>query len=167
VALSVAALSFNLWFTKLSCKDFRLVSAGAVALGVPETDGFPGGLSSPLPEPGDFGAAALHAQQIGDTGGAGAGKQRAESVSKGVAGPWRGDGQGLGSPAVLPSRAGSRGSMEPGARVCWCPIPSTALSSLGAETPPVAWMLHHPPLETLCFLLLAPQMEPALPRRQE
>uniref|UniRef100_A0A8C2THI2 Capping protein regulator and myosin 1 linker 2 n=1 Tax=Coturnix japonica TaxID=93934 RepID=A0A8C2THI2_COTJA len=26
VALSVAALSFNLWFTKLSCKDFRLVS---------------------------------------------------------------------------------------------------------------------------------------------
>ena len=27
VALSVAALSFNLWFTKLSCKDFRLVSA--------------------------------------------------------------------------------------------------------------------------------------------
>uniref|UniRef100_A0A663DZP6 Capping protein regulator and myosin 1 linker 2 n=1 Tax=Aquila chrysaetos chrysaetos TaxID=223781 RepID=A0A663DZP6_AQUCH len=26
VALSIAALSFNLWFTKLSCKDFRLVS---------------------------------------------------------------------------------------------------------------------------------------------
>lgn len=36
VALSVAALSFNLWFTKLSCKDFRLVSATAVALGALE-----------------------------------------------------------------------------------------------------------------------------------
>lgn len=27
VALSITALSFNLWFTKLYCKDFRLVSA--------------------------------------------------------------------------------------------------------------------------------------------
>lgn len=26
IALSVTALSFNLWFTKLYCKDFRLVS---------------------------------------------------------------------------------------------------------------------------------------------
>ncbi|NXD72165.1 CARL2 protein, partial [Eolophus roseicapillus] len=34
VALSVAALSFNLWFTKLSCKDFRLVSVSAAALGM-------------------------------------------------------------------------------------------------------------------------------------
>ncbi|NXP76254.1 CARL2 protein, partial [Ramphastos sulfuratus] len=36
VALSVAALSFNLWFTKLSCKDLRLVSGGAAAPGTPE-----------------------------------------------------------------------------------------------------------------------------------
>lgn len=40
VALSVAALSFNLWFTKLSCKDFRLVSASAVALGALEVARF-------------------------------------------------------------------------------------------------------------------------------
>ncbi|NXT39207.1 CARL2 protein, partial [Pelecanoides urinatrix] len=41
VALSIAALSFNLWFTKLSCKDFRLVSASAAAPGAPEMTGFP------------------------------------------------------------------------------------------------------------------------------
>lgn len=40
VALSIAALSFNLWFTKLSCKDFRLVSASAVALGALEVARF-------------------------------------------------------------------------------------------------------------------------------
>lgn len=85
VALSVAALSFNLWFTKLSCKDFRLVSAGAVALGAPEVARFPVRFSSSLPESGDFRAAALHAQQISDAGGAGAGEQWLESVSEGVA----------------------------------------------------------------------------------
>lgn len=85
VALSVAALSFNLWFNKLSCKDFRLVSAGAVALGAPEVARFPERLSSSPPESGDFGAAALHAQQIGDIGGAGAGEQWVEGVSEGVA----------------------------------------------------------------------------------
>lgn len=85
VALSVAALSFNLWFTKLTCKDFRLVSAGAVALGAPEVARFPARLSSSLPESGDFRAAALHAQQISDAGGAGAGEQWVESVSEGVA----------------------------------------------------------------------------------
>lgn len=74
VALSVAALSFNLWFTKLSCKDFRLVSANAVALGTLELSRFPQGFLCPLTEPGDLRAAALHAQQICDAGGAGAGK---------------------------------------------------------------------------------------------
>lgn len=86
VALSVAALSFNLWFTKLSCKDFWLVSASAVALGMLEVSRFPEGLSSHLPEPGDLGAAALHAQQIHDARGAGVGKQQVESISKSIAG---------------------------------------------------------------------------------
>lgn len=85
VALSVAALSFNLWFTKLSCKDFRLVSAAAVALGAPEVARFPERLSSSLPESGDLRAAALHAQQVSDTGGAGAGEQWLERVGEGAA----------------------------------------------------------------------------------
>lgn len=86
VALSVAALSFNLWFTKLSCKDFRLVSATAVALGALEVARCPERLFFfPLPESGDFRAAALHAQQISGTGGAGAGEQWVENVSEGVA----------------------------------------------------------------------------------
>lgn len=46
-------------------------------------------------------------------------------------------------------------------------IPSILGSSLGAEAH-IAWKAseYHPPLEMLCFLLAA-QMEPGLPHRQE
>lgn len=46
-------------------------------------------------------------------------------------------------------------------------IPSALGSSLGAETP-TAWKAseYHPALEMLCFLLAA-QMEPGVPHRQE
>lgn len=63
---------------------------------------------------------------------------------------------------------GAGASTHPSAKQCWCPVPSTAWSSLGEE---ISCNLeaseHHPPLEMLCFLLLAPQMEPALPCGQE
>lgn len=139
VALSIAALSFNLWFTKLSCKDVRLVSASAEAPGVLAVAGFLGSLSSPPPDPGDLGAAALHAQQVGDAGGAGAGEQRAEGVSKGIAGAWRGDELGLGHWGLLPSRAWSRGVHG---CPCWvgAGAPSTPQHKGHEEQrPPVAW----------------------------
>lgn len=107
------------------------MSAGAVVLDTPEVARFPEELSFLPPEPGDFRATALHAQQISDAGGTGAGKQRVESVSKVIAGTWHGDEPGLGSLVVFPSCAWSRGIHAPLCQAVLVPRPLHSMEFTG------------------------------------